>query len=137
MEQGNEKPGAVILGGSFHSLGAARNLAKHGVPVCIMDSGACISRFSRAVSCQIDCPPADDEEEYVHFLLSAAEDENMGGWVVFPSTDETVRILARYRDRLGPKMGRSLGSKGLDFRWHCRLDVRLKPFREEEAEKNL
>ena len=41
MEQGNERPGAVILGGSFHSLGAARNLAEHGVPVCILDSAPC------------------------------------------------------------------------------------------------
>ena len=95
-----DAPGAVILGGSFHSLGAARNLAKHGVPVCILESGTCVSRFSRAVSCFMTCPAADDEEAYIEFLLSAALDKGMEGWVLFPSTDETVRILAQQRDRL-------------------------------------
>ena len=42
-----------------------------------------------------------------------------------------------YRDRLGPRMGRSLGNAGPDFGRHRRLDVRLKPFWEEDAEKNL
>ena len=47
MNQRSERPGAVIIGGSFHSLGAARNLAKHGVPVCVLNSGVCVSQFSR------------------------------------------------------------------------------------------
>lgn len=98
-----DAPGAVILGGSFHSLGAARNLAKHGVPVCILESGNCVSRFSRAVSCFMTCPTADDEEAYIEFLLSAARDKGMDGWVLFPSTDETVRILAQQRDRLAER----------------------------------
>lgn len=103
MDRDRDTPGAVILGGSFHSLGAARSLAKHGVPVCIVDNGACVSRFSRSVSSFINCPPADDEEEYVQFLLSAAVDRNMAGWVLFPSTDETVRTLAQQRDRLAER----------------------------------
>ena len=85
MEGLDGKPGAVILGGSFHSLGAARNLAKHGVPVCVVDNGACVSRFSRAVTYFIACPAVDDEEAYIQFLLSAAVDKGMEGWVLFPS----------------------------------------------------
>lgn len=100
MDRDRNLPGAVILGGSFHSLGAARNLAEHGVPVCVMDSGVCVSRFSNSVGCFITCPPADNEEEYVQFLLSTAVDRNMSSWVLFPSTDETVRILAQQHDRL-------------------------------------
>lgn len=96
-------PGAVVLGGSFHSLGAARNLANHGVPVCLLDSAVCITRFSRSVRCFVTSPAPDDEEEYVQFLLSAAADRNLDGWVLFPSTDETVRILAQHRDPLGER----------------------------------
>jgi predicted ATP-grasp superfamily ATP-dependent carboligase len=100
MERGEGKPGAVILGGSFHSLGAARNLAEHNVPVCIVDSGPCVSRFSRSVGRFIKCPSADDETRFVKFLVQIAEDKCMNGWVLFPSTDEYVRILAQHRERL-------------------------------------
>lgn len=100
MDRVRDIPGAVILGGSFHSLGAARNLSQQGVPVCVMDGGICVSRFSKAVGCFVKCPPADDEEEYIQFLQSTAVDRNLGGWVLFPSTDETVRILAQQHDLL-------------------------------------
>lgn len=100
MERRVGKPGAVILGGSFHSLGAARNLAKHGVPVCVLDSGSCVSRFSRAVWRFIKCPSTDDEADYIEFLAQIAEDKGMKGWVLFPSTDEYVRILAQNQESL-------------------------------------
>lgn len=97
MDRGNGKAGAVIIGGSFHSLGAARNLAKHGVPVCVLDSGPCVSRFSRSVRHFLKCPATDDEACFIEFLVQAATERNMNGWVLFPSTDEHVRILAQHR----------------------------------------
>lgn len=101
MSREKGKIGAVILGGSFHSLGAARNLAKHSVPVCVLDSSPCVSRFSRAVEHFFECPSVDDEDEFVAFLVQIATERNMEGWVLFPSTDENVRILAQNRSRLG------------------------------------
>jgi len=103
MDRGNGNPGAVILSGSFSSLGAARNLAKHGVPVYILDSGVCIARFSRCVRRFLKCPPEDDEARFVEFLLRIAIETNLNDWVLFPSTDEGVRILAQYRERLGER----------------------------------
>ncbi len=100
MDRGNGSPGAVILGGSFHSLGAARNLAKHGVPVCVLDSGVCVAQFSRSVRRFLKCPSADDEARFVEFLVRIAAERNMNDWVLFPSTDEHVRILAQHRERL-------------------------------------
>lgn len=100
MDRGNEKPGAVIVGGSFHSLGAARNLAKHGVPVCVLDSAPCVTRFSRSVKRFLKCPSVDDEAGFVRFLVQNAAEKNMEDWVLFPSTDEHVRILAQHRERL-------------------------------------
>ena len=100
MDRGNEKPGAVIVGGSFHSLGAARNLAKHGVPVCILDSAPCVARFSRSVKRFLKCPATDDETGFVEFLTRIVAENNMEGWALFPSTDEHVRIFAQHRERL-------------------------------------
>jgi D-aspartate ligase len=96
MNRKSVNPGAVIIGGSFHSLGAARNLAKHGVPVCILDSEVCISRFSRRVKLFLGCPSMDDEACFIEFLLRIASERNMEDWVLFPSTDDSVRIISQY-----------------------------------------
>ncbi len=100
MNRNNREPGAVIVGGGFHSLGAARNLAKHGVSVCVLNNGPCVSQFSRDVKHFLKCPPFDDETELVEFLLQIAVEKGMDGWVLFPSTDDTVRILAQHWERI-------------------------------------
>jgi hypothetical protein len=100
MERGNKRPGAVIVGGHFLSLGAARNLAKHGVPVYILDSGVCVAQFSRHVRRFFKGPPTSDEAGFVDFLLQLAVKANLGGCVLFPSNDECVRIFAQHRERL-------------------------------------
>jgi predicted ATP-grasp superfamily ATP-dependent carboligase len=100
MEQGNERLGAVILGGSFHSLGAARNLSKHAVPVYVLDNELCISSYSRSVKQYLTCPSTDDEAALVRFLIQSAAEEKIDDWVLFPSTDEYVRILAQNWEQL-------------------------------------
>ena len=100
MGRGNGDPGAVIVGGHFLSLGAARSLAKHGIPVYVLDSGLCVAQFSRHVRRFFKCPPEKDEGRFVEFLLQVATERNMEDWVLFPSTDESVRILAQHRERL-------------------------------------
>jgi len=100
MDRGDGNPGAVIVGGHFSSLGAARNLDKHGVPVYILDKGVCVSQFSRHVKRFFKCPPTSDEAEFIDFLLQLAVKANLSGCVLFPSDDECVRIFAQTRDRL-------------------------------------
>jgi D-aspartate ligase len=100
MDRRNENPGAVIVGGHFSSLGAARNLARHGVPVYVLDSGVCVSQFSRHVRRVFKCPSTSDETKFVDFLLELAVNANLRGCVLFPSDDECVRIFAQHRDWL-------------------------------------
>lgn len=100
MNPKSEQPGAVIIGGSFYSLGAARNLTKNGVPVCVPNSGICVSQFSRYVKHFLKYPPLDDDACFVDFLLRIATEKGMDSWVLFPSTDEFVRLVAQYRERL-------------------------------------
>jgi len=97
---GRESPGAVIVGGHFHSLGAARNLAKHGISVYVVDNGICVAQFSRHVRCFFKAPLTSDEAEFVDFLLHLAVKVNLSGCVLFPSDDECVRIFAQHRERL-------------------------------------
>jgi len=95
--------GAIILGGHFHSLGAARNLSRHGVPVRVLDSGVCVAQFSRHVGRVYKCPPISEEREFIGFLLQLAVEEKLSGYVLFPSDDEGVRILAQHRERLSER----------------------------------
>jgi len=95
-----QSPGAVIVGGSFNSLGAARDLARHGISVYVVDNGICVAQFSRHVRRFFKCPPTGDEAKFVDFLLQLAVKANLSGCVLFPSDDECVRISAQHRERL-------------------------------------
>jgi predicted ATP-grasp superfamily ATP-dependent carboligase len=96
----HNRPGAIIAGGHYHSLGAARNLAKHGVSVYVVDSSICVAQFSRHVRGFFRAPATDDEAAYCEFFLKLAERPGLGGAILFPSDDESVRIFALHRDAL-------------------------------------
>ncbi|MHB1295066.1 MAG: carboxylate--amine ligase [Anaerolineae bacterium] len=99
----NAQPAALIAGGHFHSLGAARNLAKHGVPVYVVDSGPCVCQYSRYVKRVFKLPSTDQENELVDALMDLAGREELTGSVLFPSDDESVRIFAQQRERLSAR----------------------------------
>jgi len=98
----DRRPGAIILGGHFLGLGAARMLrtAREGIPVWVVDEEVCVAQFSRHVSGFLRCPPPEDEARFLAFLLDVAVGKGLEGWVVFPSTDEFVKVLARNHERL-------------------------------------
>ncbi len=88
--------GAVILGGTCIVPPIARNLETNGIKVCVLDSGICEARFSRYVSRFLKCPPVEDEEAYVSYLVKIAERKHLKGWVLFPSNDQYLRIVVRH-----------------------------------------
>ena len=90
-----------MIGGHFQGLGVVRSLAKQGVPVYILDKELCIGRFSRYTKKFIKCPNVNNNQTaFFDFLKNLAEKEHLNGWVVFPTDDETVYFLSRYRKRL-------------------------------------
>lgn len=95
-----EQVGVVILGGDFQALGVLRSLARHNVPVYMLDKGLCISRFSRYVRRFAKCPDAGEEDLLLKFLLDLAQTEDLRGWTIYPNDDETVRFLARHKEQL-------------------------------------
>lgn len=92
--------GAIILGGTCIVPPVARNLETKGIKVCVLDSGICEARFSRYVSRFLKCPPVEDEEAYVSYLVKMAERERLEGWVLFASNDQYLRIVALHRQLL-------------------------------------
>ena len=92
--------GVVVIGGHFQGLGLVRALATEGVDVVLLDRDPCLARVSRYVRRFLRCPDVRNEEAFLNFLVGLAKDGGLEGWVIFPTDDETVFFLSRYRDRL-------------------------------------
>lgn len=92
--------GAIIIGGDFQGLGILRSLSQKSVPTCLIDNEICIARFSRHREKFFRCPSIDDEKAFLDFLQGLIEKENLGGWTVFPTNDETVCFLSKHKSVL-------------------------------------
>lgn len=100
MEDRVHSNGAVIIGGDFQGLGIARNLAPLGIPVVVIDQDFCISRFSKFVQHCYKCPSLTDIEAFVDFLERLAIEKGLSKWIVYPTSDEAVYILSKFKSRL-------------------------------------
>jgi D-aspartate ligase len=94
------KTGVVITGGDFQALAVLRTMAKRGIPVIVLDSDLCISRYSRYRKKFVRAPKLTEERKYIQFLLGLSRREKITGWVLFPNSDEAVYLLSKYRDIL-------------------------------------
>lgn len=94
------RPGALVIVGSFQSLGILRSLSARGIPTFLIDWDLCVGRFSRCAGRFEICPPAADEERFLEFLRDLASRRGLEGWVVFPNDDRTVGVLSRHKREL-------------------------------------
>jgi predicted ATP-grasp superfamily ATP-dependent carboligase len=85
-------PGALILGGAHVSIGLARSLGRHGVPVCLLANHP-LPRFSRYVR-QSHVWPGGDDKRALPSLLEIAERLGLAGWVLLPTGDQDMRMVA-------------------------------------------
>jgi D-aspartate ligase len=93
-------PGALVVGGDYQGLGIVRSLGRRGVPVCVVDDEHSISRFSRHVTHWVAADDLRDESRTVDTLLETGRRLNLGGWVLYPTRDETVAAISRHRELL-------------------------------------
>lgn len=94
------KIGAVITGGDFQALGVVRTLARKSVPIIVLDSEHCISKYSRFCKKFFRSPHPAEEEAYVNFLIELAKKERIEGWVIFPNSDQAVYALSKHKETL-------------------------------------
>ncbi|HYM22772.1 MAG TPA: hypothetical protein VEU08_06180 [Vicinamibacterales bacterium] len=92
--------GAVVVGGEHPGLGVARSLGRRGVPVVVVDDQLSISAFSRFVSKVVRVPDLRDERTTADSLLDVGRRLDLRGWVLFPTRDETVAAISKYRAEL-------------------------------------
>lgn len=92
--------GAVVLGGDYHGLGIVRALGRRGVPVFVIDDEHSIARFSRYCTRFVRCASLRNGDAIISTLLELGKQLNLHGWVLYPTRDEHVAALSRYRAEL-------------------------------------
>jgi predicted ATP-grasp superfamily ATP-dependent carboligase len=93
-------PGAVVIGGDYQGLGIIRSLGRRGIDVLVIDDERSIGRHSRYATAAVRVRDLRDEQATVASLMEIGERHELGGWVVFPTREETVAALSRHRDEL-------------------------------------
>ena len=92
--------GAVVVGGDYQGLGIVRSLGRRKIPICIIDDEHSISRFSRYVTHSVRVSNLREEKQAVDNILEIGERLGLKEWVLYPTRDETVAAISRYRQRL-------------------------------------
>lgn len=93
------KPGGVIvMGASYTALGVVRSLGRRGIPVVLLQHGDnTLAAFSRYVTRVL---PRLDGAGEVDSLLRMAKTEELRGWLLMPTADQSVALVARSYDLL-------------------------------------
>jgi predicted ATP-grasp superfamily ATP-dependent carboligase len=81
-------------------LAVARSLGRRGIPVQVLDDAYCISSCSRYVQRVIRADNLRGERETIDAILDAGRRFGLQDWVIFPTRDETVAALSKYRCEL-------------------------------------
>jgi D-aspartate ligase len=96
----NGTVGAIVVGGDYQGLGIVRSLGRHGVPVCIVDDEASISRHSRYCTHFMKVPDLREERATVDSLLDTGKRLGLQGWILYPTREELVAAFSRNRAEL-------------------------------------
>jgi D-aspartate ligase len=95
-----ETTGALVLGGNLNAVAIARSLGRQGVPVWVATPPniklATSSRYTRRTLAW----PSGGREEQVQYLLEVAAQHRLDGWVLFPTSDESAALLAKFHSVL-------------------------------------
>ena len=92
--------GALITGADYRGLGVARSLGRRGIPVWQLKRPghhlSAVSKYAR----NSEVWPLGDEAQGVDFMLDLAERKGVKGWVLIPTDDAVVGLVARHHDVL-------------------------------------
>jgi D-aspartate ligase len=96
----NAQPGALLLGSDFKALGVARSLGRRGIPIAVVDTLPRSAWFSRYVGRRFKWNGSIRGPSFVDFLVELAGRESLQGWVLWPSQDDALELVARHSARL-------------------------------------
>jgi D-aspartate ligase len=94
MADGTSSPGVVILGGAHGTIAMARSLRGRGTPVWHITDDTPVPGFSRHIRKSLRWPGAEDPGALA-FLLNAAEEHGLAGYVLLAAGDPDVKLLSQ------------------------------------------
>jgi predicted ATP-grasp superfamily ATP-dependent carboligase len=114
--------GALVTGADYRGLGIVRSLGRRGIPVWVLKRAghrlAATSRYARSSTLWTE----GDDSRRIEFLLDLANRQGLKGWVLFPTDDEVVGLVARHHDVLSKAFCLTIPPWD-ELRWSC--DKRL------------
>ncbi|PYR45347.1 MAG: ATP-grasp domain-containing protein [Acidobacteria bacterium] len=114
--------GALVMGADYRALGVVRSLGRHRIPVWLVKRGGhLVAATSRYVRRRVPWPSGDDSG-MIDYLVGIAVTHKLDGWLLFPTDDYAVALVARYYETLACHY-RSTVPRWEDVRWAC--DKRL------------
>jgi predicted ATP-grasp superfamily ATP-dependent carboligase len=91
--------GAVVIGGDYRALGVVRSLGRQGIPVWVLKDEHLVATASRYTRRSLPWPDLEPRRQ-VEYLLDLGRRHQLKGWVLIPSGDEAVALLARHHATL-------------------------------------
>jgi len=93
--------GALVTGADYRGLGIVRSLGRRGIPVWVLkQDGQLLGAASRYACRSLACPPWEDDRKQLDFLRDLSIREGLTGWALFPTSDESVTLIARHHQLL-------------------------------------
>src|SRR5712692_9082276 len=93
---------AVVMNMYYTGLGIARSLGEEGIPVIGLTSHRGIyGNFTRYAKVRSSPDSREEPEALLKFLISLGEE--LGRAIIFPTRDDDVIFLDRYRAQLGTR----------------------------------
>lgn len=91
--------GVIVLGGVHGALAAARSLGRKNIPVIYVTDDHALPKSSRYVRASFAWPGAQAPDA-LRWLLALAAEHDLKDWLLIPSADAEVRLIAENRDAL-------------------------------------
>jgi len=108
----NMPPVAIVMNMFYTGLGISRSLGEHGIPVIGLTAHRGIyGNFTRYAKLRTSPDSREEPELLLAFLLRLA-DELGDTAVIFPTRDDDVRFLDRYREQLGARFTLAVAERG-------------------------
>ncbi|GAC1381205.1 MAG: hypothetical protein NVSMB33_07740 [Ktedonobacteraceae bacterium] len=83
-----------MLGSDFKALGVIRSLGQRGIPSVVIDNTPRSAWFSRYVIKRFTWSGCMDNDAFVSFLLNIGKKYHLEQWILFPTQDEVVQLVA-------------------------------------------
>ena len=99
----SETTGALVLGGNLNGLTIARSLGRCHIPAWVATPPSIkLASYSRYVQRTLPWP-SEECEAQVEYMLDLAAQHNLDGWVLFPTSDESAALLAKFHAALSQR----------------------------------